>query len=60
MGLLDEVISKVSCVMADNKGEQSGLLEGVMQMLDKQGAGGLGPILHSAFTSRRRFDSSAP
>ena len=47
MGLLDEVISKVSGVMADNKGEQSGLLEGVMQMLDKQGAGGLGGLVQS-------------
>ena len=47
MGLLDEVVSKVTGVMADSKGEQSGLLEGVMQIIDKQGAGGLGGLVQS-------------
>jgi uncharacterized protein YidB (DUF937 family) len=41
------IISTVSGVMADNKGEQYGLLEGVMQVLDRQGAGGLVGLVQS-------------
>jgi uncharacterized protein YidB (DUF937 family) len=47
MGLLDELVSKVSSMLGHNEGEQSGLLEAVMQMLDNKGSGGLGGLVQS-------------
>jgi len=47
MGLLDEIVSKVSSMLGHNEGEQSGLLEAVMQMLDNKGSGGLGGMVQS-------------
>ena len=47
MGLLDEIVSKVSSMLGRDEGEQSGLLEGVLQMLDSKGSGGLGGLVQS-------------
>ena len=47
MGLLDEIVSKVSGMLGRDEGEQSGLLEGVLQMLDSKGSGGLGGLVQS-------------
>jgi len=47
MGLLDEIVAKVSGMLGRDEGEQSGLLEGIMQMLDSKGSGGLGGLVQS-------------
>ncbi|MHC1696897.1 MAG: YidB family protein [Geobacteraceae bacterium] len=47
MGLLDEIVSKVSGVMGQGEGEQSGLLDGVMQLLGSKESGGLAGLVQS-------------
>jgi uncharacterized protein YidB (DUF937 family) len=47
MGLLDEIVSKVPGMLGRDGGEQSGLMEGVLQMLDSTGSGGLGGLVQS-------------
>jgi uncharacterized protein YidB (DUF937 family) len=44
MGILDEVVGKVTGMLGDGKGDQSGLLEGVMDMLANRESGGLGGL----------------
>jgi len=44
MGLLDEIVGKVTSMLGGGKGEQSGLLEGVMEMLANKESGGLGGL----------------
>ena len=47
MGLLDEIVGKITGLMGHGEGEQSGLLEAVMQMLDNKWSGGLGGLVQS-------------
>ncbi len=44
MGLLDEIVGKISGLMSRGEGEQSGLLEGVMQLLGSKESGGVGGL----------------
>jgi uncharacterized protein YidB (DUF937 family) len=41
MGLLDDIVGKISGMLGSSEGEQSGLIEGIMQMLESKGLGGL-------------------
>ncbi len=47
MGLLDEIVGKITGLMGHGEGEQSGLLEGVMQLLGNKETGGLGGLVQS-------------
>ena len=41
MGLLDDIKGKISGMLGSGESEQSGLLEGIMQMIESKGLGGL-------------------
>lgn len=47
MGLLDEIVGKVSGMLGKGEGEQTGLLEGVTQLLGSNESGGLGGLVQS-------------
>jgi uncharacterized protein YidB (DUF937 family) len=47
MGLLDEIVGKVTSLLGGEKGEQSGLLAGVMEMLTNKESGGLGGLVQT-------------
>lgn len=47
MGLLNEIVGKITGLMGHGEGEQSGLLEGVMQLLGNKETGGLGGLVQS-------------
>jgi len=41
MGLLDDIKGKISGILGSGESEKSGLLEGIMQMIESKGLGGL-------------------
>lgn len=47
MGLLDGIIEKAAGILGGDKGEQSGLLGGVMEMLTGKESGGMAGLVQS-------------
>jgi len=47
MGLLDELVGKAASVLSGDKGEQSGLLGGVMEMFTGKESGGMAGLVRS-------------
>ncbi len=47
MGLLDEIVGKAASILSSDKGEQSGLLGGVMEMLTGKESGSMAGLVQS-------------
>jgi len=47
MGLLDEIVGKAAGILGGDKGEQSGLLGSVMEMLTGKESGGMAGLVQS-------------